>query len=102
MVTFLISHQKFEIGTYDKNMAYFKENCKLIAIDLSEQKALDADPRPIQLINFTGNLKRTGNTTRFFTIKEVNETILEISQRLVKVLQTCFINFVWYFILISI
>ena len=26
------------------------------AIDLSKQQALDADPRAIQLINFTGNL----------------------------------------------
>ena len=30
--------------------AYFKDNYKLIAIDLSKQKALDADPRAIQQI----------------------------------------------------
>ena len=28
--------------------SYFKENYKLIAIDLSKQQALDADPRAIQ------------------------------------------------------
>ena len=34
---------------------YFKENYKLIAIDLSKQEAFDADPKAIQQINFTGN-----------------------------------------------
>ena len=28
--------------------AYFKDNYKLIVVDLSKQKALDADPRAIQ------------------------------------------------------
>ena len=32
---------------------YFKENYKTIVIDLSKQKALNADPRAIQQINFT-------------------------------------------------
>ena len=35
---------------------YFKENYKMIAIDLSRQNELDADPRAIQQINFTANL----------------------------------------------
>ena len=30
----------------------------MIAIDLSKQKAVDADPRAIQKINFTANLGR--------------------------------------------
>ena len=34
---------------------YFIENCKMIAIDLSRQNKLDADPRAIQQINFTAN-----------------------------------------------
>ena len=46
--------------------SYFKENYKLIAIDLSKQQELDADPRAIQQINFTANLDRDGNTTMFF------------------------------------
>ena len=29
---------------------YFKENYKMIAVDLSKQQALDADPRAIQQI----------------------------------------------------
>ena len=37
---------------------YFKENYKMIAIDLSKQKALDADSRAILQINFTENLDR--------------------------------------------
>ena len=37
----------------------------MIAIDLSKQQALDADPRAIQQINFTANLDREGNTTIF-------------------------------------
>ena len=36
---------------------YFKENYKMIAIDLSRQNELDADPRAIQQINFTANLE---------------------------------------------
>ena len=34
----------------------FKKYHKMIAIDLSKQQALDADPKAIQQINFTGNL----------------------------------------------
>ena len=32
--------------------AYFKDNDKLIAVDLRKQKAVDADPRAIQQIVF--------------------------------------------------
>ena len=42
----------------------------MIAIDLSKQQALDADPRAIQQINFTGNLDRAGNTTMFSFMKK--------------------------------
>ena len=58
---------------------YFKEYYKIIAIDLSKQQALDADPKPIQQINFTGNLERDGNTTMtFFIIEEVKETVFRL------------------------
>ena len=40
----------------------------MIAIDLSNQKALDTDPKAIQQINFTGNLDQAGNTTMSFII----------------------------------
>ena len=57
----------------------------MIAIDLSKQQALDADPRAIQQVNFTANLDRNGNTT-FFIIEEAKETILDFSQGTVKFL----------------
>ena len=66
--------------------AYFKENYKLIAIELSHQQRLDADPKAIQKINFTGNLEHAGNTIMFFIIEEVKETFLDFSQGTVKVL----------------
>ena len=59
---------------------YFKENYKMIAIHFIKQKALDADPRAIQQINFTANLERVGNTTMFFIIEEAKETVLDVSQ----------------------
>ena len=49
---------------------YFKKYYKIIAIDLSKQKALDADPKAVQQINFTENLDRTGNTKFYFTLEE--------------------------------
>ena len=60
---------------------YFKKNYKMIAIDLSRQNELDADPRAIQQINFVANLDRAGNTTIFFIIEEAKETVFEFSQR---------------------
>ena len=66
--------------------AYFKENYKMIAIDLSKQQVLDADPRAIQQINFTANLDKVGDITIFFIIEEEKEIIFELSQGTVKVL----------------
>ena len=58
----------------------------MIAIDLSKQEALDADPRAIQQINFTANLDRAGNTRLYFILEEAKATILDFSQGVVKVL----------------
>ena len=55
---------------------YFKKNYKMLAIDLSKEQALDADPRAIQQINFTAN----------FVIEEAKEAVLYFSQGIVKVL----------------
>ena len=66
--------------------SYFKENYKMIAIDLSKQQVLDADPRAIQQINFTANLDRAGNTATLFITEGAKETILDFSQGTVKVL----------------
>ena len=41
---------------------YFNKYYKMIAVDLSKQKVVDADPKAIQQINFTANLDRAGNT----------------------------------------
>ena len=48
----------------------------MIAVDLSKQQALDADPRSIQQISFAANLDRAENTTMLFIIEEEKETIL--------------------------
>ena len=66
--------------------SYFKDHYKMIAIDLSKQQALDADPRAIQQTNFTANLDRLGNTKMLFIIEEAKETVLDFSQGTVKVL----------------
>ena len=58
---------------------YFKNYYKVIAIDSSKQKALDADPKAIQQINFTGKLDRSAKTAMFFFIEEAKETILDFS-----------------------
>ena len=66
--------------------SYFKDHYKKIAIDLSNQLALDADSGAIQQINFTANLDNDGNTTMLFIIEEAKETVLDFSQGTVKVL----------------
>ena len=58
----------------------------MIAIDLSKQQALNADPRAIKQINFTSNLDKAENTTMFFIIEEAKETVLVLSQGTVRVL----------------
>ena len=65
---------------------YFANTYEMIAVDLSKQQALDADPRAIQQINFTANLDRAGNTRVYFILEEAKETILDFSQGTVKVL----------------
>ena len=68
--------------------AYFKDNYRLIAVDLSKQKALDADPRAIQQIVFQGVVGGDDNTKiRIYTILEKSkETILEFAKGTAKVL----------------
>ena len=58
----------------------------MIAIDLSKQQALDADPRAIEKINFTANLDKDGNIRIFFILEEAKETVLNFSQGTLKVL----------------
>ena len=65
---------------------YFRKYYKMIAIDLSKQQALDADPNAIQQINFRENLDRGGDTRFYFILEELKETIFEFSQGTVKTL----------------
>ena len=54
----------------------------MLAIDLSKQKALDADSKAIQQINFTRNLEN--QSAIFFIMEEAKETVLDFSQGTVK------------------
>ena len=54
---------------YLLDLSYFRDNCRLIAVDLSKQKALDADPRAMQQIVFEGVVGRAdGTKIRLYTI----------------------------------
>ena len=66
--------------------SYFKKYYKMTDIDLSKPKALDADPKATQQINFTANLDREANTRFYFILEEAKETVFEFSLGTVKVL----------------
>ena len=71
------------------DFAYFEKNYRLIAADLSKQKALDADSRAIQQIIFTGKIKATEANTRviiYYILEQSKETMLEFSKGTTKVL----------------
>ena len=61
----------------------------MIVIDLSKQQALDANPKAIHQINFTGNLDWEEGAKMFFIIEEAKETVLDFSKWTVKVLWMC-------------
>ena len=71
---------------------YFKDNYRLITVDLSKQKALDADLRAIQQIVlqiFVGRFvgRDAGTKIRLYTILEQSrETMLEFSEGTAKVM----------------
>ena len=65
------------------DFAYFKENYKLIAIDLSKQTKLK-DP---QQINFIGKLENQDHgATMFFIIEKSEETTFNFSQNFVRII----------------
>ena len=66
------------------DFAYFEKNYRLIAADLSKQKALDADPRVIQQIIFTG--QASGNVAVYYILEQSKETILKFSEGTTNVL----------------
>ena len=49
----------------------------MMAGDLSKQQGLYADPKAIQQINFSGNLRGINNRLMFFIFEEAKETILD-------------------------
>ena len=65
---------------------YFRDNYKMIAVDLTRQQDLDADPRAIQQTNFTANLDRAEDARVYFILEESKETKLNFAQGTVKVL----------------
>ena len=64
---------------------------KLIAIDLSTQQELDADPKAMQQINFTENQGWVFITQMFFITEEVKETVLDFSKGTLQVLWFYFV-----------
>ena len=75
---------------------YFKSYYKMIATDLSKQRAWDADAKSTEQTNFNGNL--TQEATIFFIIEEVKEAVLDFSQGAVKVFYFHFVTTsTWHF-----
>ena len=62
---------------------YFKKHYKLVAVDLSKQKELDADPRAIQQIEFKYMFGT--NSTIHWVLEKSKETILQCYKGTVKV-----------------
>ena len=62
---------------------YFDKHYKLVAVGLSKQKELDADPRGIQQIEFKYMLGT--NSTIYWVLEKSKETILEFYKGTVKV-----------------
>ena len=62
---------------------YFNKHYKLVAVDLSKQKELDADPRAIQQIEFKYMLET--DSIIYWVLEKSKETILEFYKGTVKV-----------------
>ena len=56
------------------DFAYFKKNYRLITADLSKQKVLDADPRVIEQVIFTG--KAIQNIVVYYILEQSKETMI--------------------------
>ena len=64
--------------------SYFDKNYKLIAANLSKQKALDADPRAIQQTIFTGEVKT--KSVIYHILEQSKEPVLQFYKETTKVL----------------
>ena len=65
------------------DFSYFEKNYRLIVVDLSKQKALDADSRAIKQIIFTG--KSSADVIIYYILEKSKETILGFSKGTAKV-----------------
>ena len=97
--TFLISQKNKHIKIYENirkiavgqgddytngfilDYPHFKENYMLIAVNLSNQQALDADQ-----IKIARNREQVGNKTMFFIFEEVKEAFLYLLHGIVRFL----------------
>ena len=71
------------------DFAYFEKNYRLIADDLSKQKALDTDLRAVQQIIFTGKMKAEVASARviiYYILEQSKETTLQFSKGTTQVL----------------
>ena len=71
------------------DFAYFKNNYRVIAADLSKQKALDATSTAIQQIIFIGKIKAEVENTRviiYYILEQSKETVPKFSKGTTKVL----------------
>ena len=66
------------------DFAYLKKNYRLIAANLSKQKALDADLRAIQQIIFTGKVDAAA--VIYYIYEKSKETVLEFYKGSIKIL----------------
>ena len=66
------------------HFAYFEKNYRLIAVDLTKQKALDVDLRVIQQIIFTGKVSE--NVMVHYILQQSKNAILQFSKRTTNVL----------------
>ena len=74
---------------YLLDFAYSKKSYRLIEVDLSKQKALDAASKAIQQIIFTGKIKATEADTRviiYYIFEKSKETMLQFSKGTTKFL----------------
>ena len=70
---------------------YFDKHYKLVAVDLSKQKELDADPRAIQQIEFKYILET--DSTIYWVLEKSIEMILEFYKGTVKVSEIIFVAY---------
>ena len=79
---------------YNLDMVNLSTHYRLIAIDLSRKKELDADPKAIQQIKFVGQLKNPDNAVAanesifvLTVLEKIKAMILKFSQGSVTALQ---------------